>query len=94
MATIAKEFVDKLEYLKGCVKNSHDYWKENSERYNHFMNFVFSSNLSNDDVTKLNSLKKPTIEFNVIEAFISRLRGELAEHEPELQIGIADGVLE
>jgi hypothetical protein len=94
MATIADKYVKKLEYLKACVKSSHSYWKENADRYNYFMNFVFASNLSNDDITKLNALKKPTIEFNVTEAFISRLRGELAEHEPELQVGIADGVLD
>lgn len=93
MANISKEHLNKLEYLKKCVTSSYEYWKPNSERYNQFMNFVFNTSLTTNEIGKLNSLSKPTIEFNVLEAFVSRLRGEFAEHEPDMAVSAAEGVL-
>ena len=94
MANIAQEHLNKLEELKSCVTASYEYWKPNSDRFNKFMNFVFNTSLSTLDIGKLNSLSKPTIEFNVLEAFVSRLRGEFAEHEPDMQVGAAEGILD
>lgn len=91
---IARDKLDELEYLKSCVEASDESWKPNSTRFNQFKNFVFNSSLSTSDVGKLNALSKPTIEFNVLEAFISRLRGEFAEHEPDMKIGAAEGLLD
>jgi len=94
MANISNEHLSKLDYLKKCVEGSREYWKPNSDRFNQFMNFVFNTSLSTSDIGKLNALSKPTIEFNVLEAFISRLRGEFAEHEPDMMIGAAEGLLD
>lgn len=94
MANIAQRHLEKLDYLKSCVRASHDYWLPNAQRYNKFMNFVFNTSLDVDDIGKLDALSKPTIEFNILEAFISRLRGEFAEHEPDMQVGAAEGLLD
>lgn len=90
---LAKEHLDKLEYLKECVIESYTDWKPNAVRFNDFMNFVFNTSLSVADVGKLNALSKPTIEFNILEAFISRLRGEFADHDPDMKVGAAEGLI-
>ena len=74
------------------VTSSYIYFRKNSERFTEFMRFVFNTSLSDEDVTKLQALQKPTIEFNVIEALINRLRGEFALHEPGITVRAADGV--
>ena len=82
----------KLNELKKKVENSYQYWRKNSERFKEFMRFIFDTSLTNEDVEKLKALKKPTLEFNVLESIISRLRGEFAKQEPSIMVRAADGV--
>ena len=84
---------DKLAYLKDCVQESHDYFKANIDRFNEFQTFVYSTALTASDIAKLQVLQKPAIEFNILEAYISRQMGEFSEHEPGLTVSIADSVL-
>lgn len=86
-----KEMVPELERIKLNIKDSYDYFRPNYERYNSFMNFVFKSSLSDDEITLFKQLGKPQIEFNILEAFISRLRGEFARQEPTLEVMATPG---
>lgn len=90
---IIKSEEDKLAYLKDCVKESHDYFKNNIDRFNEFQTFVYSTALTPSDISKLQVLQKPAIEFNILEAYISRQMGEFSEHEPGLTVSMADSVL-
>lgn len=81
----------KLDEIKENIRGSHDYFLENIDRYHEFKKFVFQTSLSPDDETKLNILKKPVIEFNILEAQINRLIGEFAKHEPNLTIEASEG---
>jgi len=92
MARIAKEHSDRLTELKQSVEEAHEYFKENIRRYEKFMNFVFRSSLKDDEAATLAATGKPTLEFNILESFISRLRGEFAKQEPNLTVRAADGV--
>ncbi len=92
MADLANEHTERLAELKNYVKDWHDYFHDNFKRYDEFMHFVFCTNLTNDDITKLQALQKPQIEFSFLEAYISRLRGEFAEQEPSLKVSAADGL--
>mgnify|MGYP001575058535 CR=1 FL=1 len=83
---------EKLPYLKKCVDESREYFQENIDRYNEFMQFVFKTSLTDQDKNTLEATGKPTIEFNIVEAFISRLRGEFAKQEPSLTVRAADGI--
>lgn len=83
---------EKLPYLKKCVDESREYFQENIDRYNEFMRFVFKTSLTEQDTNTLDATGKPTIEFNIVEAFISRLRGEFAKQEPSLTVRAADGI--
>lgn len=93
MAEIAKTHQEKLETLKDYVEQSYEYFEHNYNRYSEFMQFVFASALDNDTISKLQALQKPVIEFNILETYISRQRGEFETHEPGLNVGLADGIL-
>lgn len=88
---IPKRDSDKLDDLKENVQAWHDYFNQNIERYNEFMRFVFKSGLTQGQINTLQELGKPTIEFNILESYISRQRGEFAKHQPSLTVRAADG---
>lgn len=92
MREIAQIHSDKLELIKSRIEQSYKYMQPNYDRYQKFMKFVYDTSLSEDDVSKLMVLKKPNIEFNILEAYINRRIGEFAEHEPSLQVRAADGL--
>lgn len=81
-----------LERIKKNISTSYTYFKENYNRYNDFRNFVFNTSISQAQKTILAGLKKPQIEFNILEAYISRLLGEFIKHEPSITVTPAEGV--
>src|ERR1700694_3130892 len=83
---------ERLNELKARVHEWDAYWKPNSDRFNDFFRFIFQSSLTAEDIQKLESLSKPTIEFNVLESMISRLRGEFAKQEPSIMVHAAEGI--
>ena len=82
----------KLKKVKKCVENSYQSFIQNFNRYNQFMKFVFKTSLTTDDLTKLDILQKPPLEFNILEAIVSRMRGEFAKHEPSISVRASEGV--
>ncbi len=92
MAELAKVHADRLKELKKTIEESYEYFRENRERYEKFTKFVFKTSLNDDEAATLASTGKPTIEFNILESFVSRLRGEFAKQQPSLTVRAADGV--
>ncbi len=84
--------LDKLPEIKKQIENWHEYFDKNFMRYNEFMRFVFETSISDQDATALDILKKPKIEFNILESQLSRLRGEFSKHEPSITVKAADGI--
>jgi hypothetical protein len=82
----------KLLKLKKSVENSYQSFLQNFNRYNQFMKFVFKTSLTTDDLTKLDILQKPPLEFNILEAIVSRMRGEFSKHEPSINMRASEGV--
>lgn len=91
MAYIAKKHTSQLEQIKQCVEQSYVYFRANYERYHQFMRFVYKSTLTEDDIAVLATLGRPQIEFNMMEAYISRLRGEFSRMEPGFIVRAQDG---
>lgn len=87
---VAKRHQDQLDRIKTNVRRAHDYFKPNYDRYNEFRRFVFESSLKEDDITLLMSIGKPQLEFNVLEAYISRLLGEFSKQEPDIEVSADD----
>ena len=83
---VAKSYQDQLARIKENVRKAHDYFKHNYDRYNEFRRFVFESSLKEEDITLLVQQSKPQLEFNVLEAYISRLLGEFSKQEPDIEV--------
>jgi len=92
MAELAKIHADRLPELKKSVEESQQYFAENVKRFEKFIKFVFKTSLSDDEAATLADVGKPTVEFNILESFISRLRGDFAKQQPSLSVRAADGV--
>lgn len=87
---IAQRHQDRLPKIKNRVRNAHDYFKENYDRFNEFVRFVFESNLTGDEVTLLQTMNRPQLEFNTLEARVSRLLGEFSKQEPDIRVSADD----
>jgi hypothetical protein len=87
---VAKKHQDELERIKTNVRRSYDYFKPNYDRFNDYRRFVFESSLRGDEITLLETLSKPQLEFNVLEAYISRLLGEFSKQEPDIEVNADD----
>ena len=87
---VAKRYQDNLARIKKVVRNTHDYFKDNYDRYNEFRKFVFESSLTEDEITLLMTMNRPQLEFNVLEAYISRLLGEFSKQEPDIEVNAFD----
>lgn len=81
-----KRAQDRLESIKSNIKTSYDYFQPNYKRFNEFRSFVFESSLTSDDVTLLQAEGFPQLEFNILEAYISRLLGEFSKSEPAIEV--------
>ncbi len=91
MAVIARKHTSQLDKIKQSVEQAYTYFRPNYERYHQFMRFVYKSTLTEDDIAVLQTLQRPQIEFNMMEAYISRLRGEFSRMEPGFVIRAQDG---
>lgn len=87
---VAKTYQDQLERIKQNVKNNYEAFKANYERFHEFRRFIFETSLTQDDISLLTELSKPQIEFNISEAYISRLMGEFSKQEPSVSVGCED----
>lgn len=82
-----KEFKDMndtelLQSLKDDVVSWFNYWQDNIAIFHKATNFIFHSNLTQQEKNSLNNLQRPPLEFNILEAYISRLTGEFSKQEP------------
>lgn len=80
-----------LERIKKNIKDAFDYDKKNFQTYHADREFVFATSMDEAEVTLLKELRKPTVEFNICEAYISRQRGEFSKQEPSFAVSARDG---
>lgn len=86
MTTVAKRHQDKLSSIQENIRDAHEYFQDNYNRYNRFRKFVFESSLTDSEIQLLASMGRPQLEFNVLEAYISRLLGEFSKQEPDILV--------
>ena len=91
MTTIPKGIQENLARLKKNVAKSYLYFKDNFRRYHDFRKYVFKSSVNDQQKALLARLHKPVVEFNIVEAYVSRLLGEFAKHEPSIEVTPSDG---
>ncbi len=81
-----------LESIKNDIETSWLYFEDNYRLYQKLYTFVFKTALTEADLQKLSRLGKPPIEFPILEAYISRLRGEFAKQQPQIDVHAAEGL--
>ena len=86
MSVAANRYQEELKRIKKNVEQSYLYNKHNVDRWNKFRYAAFVSSISDEDRKVLSLLKMPELEFNGLEAYISRLRGEFSKQEPSIVV--------
>lgn len=92
MAQIKKSALDNFDNIKGDIEKGFLYFKKNYKLYNDFIRFVFKTSLTPADRSVNQELQKPNMEFNVLEAYISRLCGEFSKMDPAFNVRAKEGV--
>jgi hypothetical protein len=86
MADVSKNHQDQLERIKKNITDSYVYFKKNRDYFNKMRNYVFNTTINDGQKSALEELDRPIIEFNVLEAFISRLMGEFSKQVPGVSV--------
>ena len=92
MVTVAKSASDKLARIKEDVSTSYKYFQDNYKRFHEFRKYIFKESISEQQRAAMQQLHRPVLEFNILEAYISRLLGEFAQQEPSIYVTPAEGV--
>lgn len=88
---VASKTHENLNRITKNVETSYSYFLENYQRYREFRKFVFKESVSQQQKSMLQQLSRPVVEFNILEAYISRLLGEFAKQEPSIEVSPAEG---
>jgi hypothetical protein len=92
MAYVNKEAQGMFNNIKDDIQRSYQYFYRNYQRFHEFVGYIYKTTLTPADRSVLQELQKPAIEFNVLEAYISRLCGEFSKMDPAFSVRAADGV--
>jgi len=92
MAELSYFSEENLSRIKQSIATSYLYFEDNYKRYRDFRQYVFRESVTEDQRAVLRRLNRPCIEFNILEAYISRLLGEFSKHEPGIIVSPAEGV--
>ena len=92
MANIKQSALDNFRGIKKEIEHGYLYFKNNNKIYHDFIRFVFKTSISPIDRSVNNEIQKPNMEFNILEAFISRLCGEFSKMDPAFTVRAKEGV--
>lgn len=82
----AEKYQKDLPRIKDNVKDAYLYFEKNYKRFNDFKRMVFVSSLTQNDKELLKALERPVLEFNILEAYVSRILGELYQQKPAVAV--------
>lgn len=89
---VTKTANDQLARIKKNVSTAYMYFDDNYKRYREFRKYVFKESINEQQRAVLQQLNRPVVEFNILEAYISRLLGEFSQHEPGIEVSPAEGI--
>jgi len=89
---VTKTANDQLARIKKNVSTAYMYFNDNYKRYREFRKYVFKESINEQQRAVLQQLNRPVVEFNILEAYISRLLGEFSQHEPGIEVSPAEGI--
>lgn len=83
---VAETYQRKLPDLKDKVNNWHKYFKKNIDNFHKVRRTVFQTNLDENQMNAIRVLQRDPLEFNVLQAFVSRQLGEFSKQEPSIEV--------
>jgi len=83
---LADRYTSQHARIKCNIDDSQNSFTENVKRYQKCKRFLFESTLLPEDEAVLNDLGRPVLQFNVLEAYVSRLCGEFSKQEPSIAV--------
>lgn len=89
---ISKSVQEQLPRIKKNIETCYSYNKDNIKRFHDFRKYVYKSSINESQRTALAEMRKPAVEFNILPAYLSRLLGEFAKHEPSIAVTPNEGV--
>jgi len=89
---VKKSEKDSFDNIKDDIEHGYLYFKNNYKMYNDFIRFVFKSSLDGADIAVNNELDRPSMEYNILESYISRLCGEFSKMDPAFSVRSKEGV--
>lgn len=81
----------RLAQMKANIERTNVYWKPNAKRFHQFQKICFKTAISASDKAALNMAQKPILEFNIVNAPLSRQCGEFSKQEPSIEISAKAG---
>lgn len=92
MAYVKKSATENFESIRGDIEKGWLYFKKNYKVYNDYIRFVFKSSITPADASVNQELQKPNMQWNILEAFVSRLCGEFSKMDPAFSVKAKEGV--
>lgn len=92
MPYVKKDAVKEFDNIKGDIEKGWLYFQNNYKIFNDFMRFVFKSTMVPAETSVNQELQKPNMEWNIIEAFVSRLCGEFSKMDAGFSVRAKEGV--
>jgi hypothetical protein len=85
-SNIAGKHLKQVSRIQKNVEDSWEYNQKNINRFRTLKSFVFQSTVSKTDRDTLLESDKPVVELNIVESYVSRLRGEFSKQIPEIEV--------
>lgn len=82
------------ERIKKDVMSFETYFKKNYDMFNNFRIMIFDSSLSARDRQVMSAMKRPTLEANMLPAYVYRLMGEFAAQEFAFEVNPDDDLVD
>lgn len=92
MPIIKQSALDQFVSIKKDIEKGYSYMQNNYKMYNDFIRFVFKTSISPQAQSANQELQIPNLEFNILEAYVSRLCGEFSKMEAAFSIRAKEGV--
>jgi hypothetical protein len=76
MREIAARHLKQLERIKENIDKWREFFQDNNTFWHDYKRFLYISSINVRDQKYLSRVRKPQLEFNILEAYVSRQKGE------------------
>lgn len=82
---MARKNPEMAQQIQQCIETWDNYWKDNKNTYNEFVQFVFGNQWLDEEARVFETYKKKPLTFNKLAPMANHLLGEQRQNTPTLQ---------